>query len=76
MERQFQNQGSRPLGVGFLRKVEIPGFEPGQREPKSLVLPLHHTSIPVRKDITNFNFLQVRADRKADSIQGILRICL
>ncbi len=38
--------------------VEIPGFEPGQREPKSLVLPLHHTSIPLRKDIINFEYLQ------------------
>ena len=27
-------------------KVEVPGFEPGQTEPKSVVLPLHHTSIP------------------------------
>ena len=33
----------------FVSRVEIPGFEPGQREPKSLVLPLHHTSIPVAK---------------------------
>ena len=29
--------------------VEIPGFEPGQTEPKSVVLPLHHISIPVAK---------------------------
>ena len=27
--------------------VEIPGFEPGQTEPKSVVLPLHHISITV-----------------------------
>lgn len=26
-------------------RVEIPGFEPGQTEPKSVVLPLHHISI-------------------------------
>ena len=31
--------------------VEIPGFEPGQTEPKSVVLPLHHISIPRCKDI-------------------------
>ena len=30
-------------------KVEVPGFEPGQTEPKSVVLPLHHTSIPACK---------------------------
>ena len=30
--------------------VEVSGFEPELREPKSLVLPLHHTSI--RKGIT------------------------
>ena len=30
--------------------VEVPGFEPGQTEPKSVVLPLHHTSVPGRKD--------------------------
>ena len=30
--------------------VEIPGFEPGQTEPKSVVLPLHHISIPFCKD--------------------------
>lgn len=27
-------------------KVEVSGFEPELREPKSLVLPLHHTSVP------------------------------
>ncbi len=30
-------------------KVEIPGFEPGLEEPKSHVLPLHHTSVPFCK---------------------------
>ena len=39
--------------------VELPGFEPGQTEPKSVVLPLHHSSIPKRKDISNFTFLQI-----------------
>ena len=29
--------------------VEIPRFELGQTEPKSVVLPLHHISIPVAK---------------------------
>ena len=38
--------------------VEIPGFEPGQTEPKSVVLPLHHISIPNCKDITIFVSLQ------------------
>ena len=38
--------------VGKIRQkqgnfVEIPGFEPGQTEPKSVVLPLHHISITV-----------------------------
>lgn len=31
--------------VQFKILVEIPGFEPGLGEPKSLVLPLHHISI-------------------------------
>ncbi len=39
--------------------VEIPGFEPGQTEPKSVVLPLHHISIPRCKDIIIFEYLQV-----------------
>ena len=47
--------------------VEIPRFERGLSEPKSLVLPLHHTSISYslplcgtssRKDITIFSFRQ------------------
>ena len=29
--------------------VEVPGFEPGLGEPKSHVLPLHHTSIAAAK---------------------------
>ncbi len=33
--------------------VEVRGFEPLLREPKSLVLPLHHTS-KVRAKITKF----------------------
>lgn len=31
--------------VLILLFVEVPGFEPGMTEPKSVVLPLHHTSI-------------------------------
>ena len=27
------------------RDVEIPGFEPGQTAPKTVVLPLHHISV-------------------------------
>ncbi len=26
-------------------KAVVPGFEPGQRRPKCLVLPLHHTTV-------------------------------
>ena len=36
----------RGPGICPVKKVEVPGFEPGQTEPKSVVLPLHHTSIP------------------------------
>ncbi len=39
--------------------VEIPGFEPGQTEPKSVVLPLHHISIPGCKDIIFFILVQI-----------------
>ena len=35
----------RGPGICPVKKVEVPGFEPGQTEPKSVVLPLHHTSI-------------------------------
>ena len=42
----------------MLSQVEIPGFEPGQREPKSLVLPLHHTSIPRCKDMYFFGHIR------------------
>lgn len=30
--------------------VDPPGLEPRPREPKSLVLPLHHGSIPITND--------------------------
>ena len=49
---------SQPEGW-LIALVEIPGFEPGQTEPKSVVLPLHHISIPGCKDITIFNLLQL-----------------
>ena len=39
--------------------VEIPGFEPGQTEPKSVVLPLHQTSIHPGKDRTIFSICQI-----------------
>ena len=39
---------SQPEGW-LIALVEIPGFEPGQTEPKSVVLPLHHISIPGAK---------------------------
>src|SRR5947209_13064728 len=32
----------QPQGVAALSQTTRPGFEPGQREPKSLVLPLHY----------------------------------
>ena len=35
--------------TAFFALVEIPGFEPGQTEPKSVVLPLHNISIPSAK---------------------------
>lgn len=38
--------------------VEIPRLERGLSEPKSLVLPLHHTSIQPSKDRTIFRFCQ------------------
>lgn len=38
--------------------VEIPRLERGLSEPKSLVLPLHHTSIHLGKDRINFPFRQ------------------
>ena len=36
-------------GSGGETVVEVPGFEPGQAEPKSVVLPLHHTSVQYAK---------------------------
>ena len=33
------------LCTSLFNFVEVPGFEPGLTEPKSVVLPLHHTSI-------------------------------
>ena len=36
-------------GSGGETVVEVPGFEPGQAEPKSVVLPLHHTSVQTTK---------------------------
>ena len=51
--------GILPAGIYFMRLpesgsggetvVEVPGFEPGQAEPKSVVLPLHHTSVQTTK---------------------------
>ena len=39
--------------------VELPGFEPGQTEPKSVVLPLHHSSVPIEMQRYNiFVYLQ------------------
>ena len=40
----------------FVQMVEIPGFEPRQTEPKSVVLPLHHISVPDRKYTKSFYF--------------------
>ena len=34
-----------PTVKKFLKKAVVPGFEPGQTEPKPVVLPLHHTTI-------------------------------
>ena len=35
-------------------RVDPPGFEPGQTEPKSVVLPLHHGSVKKRCKYTKF----------------------
>ena len=45
--------------TAFVVLVELPGFEPGQTEPKSVVLPLHHSSVPSCKDTTIFILLQM-----------------
>ena len=44
----FVYSESQPEGW-LIALVEIPGFEPGQTEPKSVVLPLHNISIPGAK---------------------------
>ena len=48
LQRKVGKRLERRRGPGIcpVKKVEVPGFEPGQTEPKSVVLPLHHTSIP------------------------------
>ncbi len=41
--------------------VELPGFEPRMTEPKSAVLPLHHSSIQLRKAMQMYdNFLNLQ----------------
>ena len=60
----------RPVKV-----VELPGFEPGQREPKSLVLPLHHNSIPRAKILLILFFCKsIYAAR--DGAAGLIVFCL
>ena len=51
LQRKVGKRLERRRGPGIcpVKKVEVPGFEPGQTEPKSVVLPLHHTSIPACK---------------------------
>ena len=44
----FVYSESQPEGW-LIALVEIPGFEPGQTEPKSVLLPLHNISIPCAK---------------------------
>ena len=39
----YRGSEAPPYGL-----VEVPGLEPGLEEPKSHVLPLHHTSVPGR----------------------------
>ena len=39
--------------LSLAKMVEISGLEPKLAEPKSVVLPLHHISIPDCKDIKN-----------------------
>ena len=38
----YRNKKADAVASAF---VEIPGFEPRQTEPKSVVLPLHHISV-------------------------------
>ena len=45
---------------GFEESVELLGFEPRQTEPKSVVLPLHHSSIPLQ--FLNWD-AKIRVDR-------------
>ena len=45
METTRNSYLANELIINYL--VEKPGFEPGQTEPKSVVLPLHHISIPI-----------------------------
>ena len=47
--------------------VEIPGLEPGLREPESLVLPLHHISVSllsggkvIKKSINTRNIFDIK----------------
>ena len=66
---------SQPEGW-LIALVEIPGFEPGQREPKSLVLPLHHTSIPSAKILLFLVFCKLfRTVHIQGSRQGIGQTC-
>ena len=47
------------LFASLIALVELPGFEPGQTEPKSVVLPLHHSSVPIGVQRYNiFMYLQ------------------
>ena len=41
----FEHYRNKKADADASAFVEIPGFEPRQTEPKSVVLPLHHISI-------------------------------
>ena len=44
-------------GDRFLNLAAPPGFEPGQTEPKPVVLPLHHRAIPYKIKTADLKFL-------------------
>ena len=55
----------KPVCDRLIVQVEIPGFEPGQTEPKSVVLPLHHISIPRCKDTIFLNICKRPSNQRA-----------
>ena len=72
-ERDFEMGDRRGAGPGWEAMAVRPGFEPGQRPPKGLVLPLHHrtnrrklTSIPRRAK----RILETKCNRRKMDLPG------